>query len=374
MNDSSIVLPAYGEGSLADLLASVLAALGVAGEADVVGLPAADGYCVLLVDGLGWQQLRAHPSAAPFLSSLPGRSLTTPVPSTTAASITSLGTGLPPGRHGLVGYQSRLPGTTTLLNALEWDAGVDPGSYQPYPDMFTRAGREGVATTVVSKRRFATSGLTRVALSGGRYRGADTVGERVAAVSHAFDESAGRPALVYAYDSDLDSTGHRYGPDSDEWYHQLRAVDALAEQVADVLPAGCALLVTGDHGMVHVDPADHVDVDATPGLWDEVVLIGGEPRFRHVYTTPGAADAVAKRWRNRLGERAIVRTREQAGADGWFGAIEQRVVDRIGDVVVAATDSYVCLVPSLWPREARMRGHHGSLTATEMLVPCLVAT
>jgi hypothetical protein len=370
----AFVTPAYGEGSLVDLLPSVLGALGVDGATDVVGLPQADGYCVLLVDGLGWRQLRDHPSWAPFLTSLPGRSLTTPVPSTTAASITSLGTGLPPGRHGLVGYTSRIPGTNTLLNALEWDAGVDPATYQPYPDMFARARTDGVAATVVSQRRFARSGLTRVALSGGDYRGADTVGERIAAVAQALDQADQAPALVYAYESDLDATGHRHGPSSPAWRHQLRAVDALAEQMAEALPAGCALVVTGDHGMVGVTPDDHVDVDATPGLWDDVVLIGGEPRFRHLYTAEGAAEVVASRWQSRLGDAVLVRTREQAEAAGWFGAVEPRVRERIGDVLVAARGSTVCLVPSVWPREARMKGHHGSLTETEMLVPCLVAT
>lgn len=369
-----IVSPAYGEGSLVDLLPSVLGALGVDGESDVVGLPPARGYCVLLVDGLGWNQLRANASSAPFLSSLPGRSITTPVPSTTAASITSLGTGLPPGRHGLVGYTSRLPGTTTLLNALEWDSSVDPSSYQPYPDVFARAQAEGLVTFVVSKRRFATSGLTRVALGGGRYRGADTVGERVAAVERAFEEAQGSPTLVYAYESDLDSTGHRHGPSSPEWRHQLRSVDALAEHLADVLPPGFALVVTGDHGMIEAAPTDHVDVDAMSELREGVVLIGGEPRFRHVYTQPGAADDVATRWQSRLGKRVVVRTREQAQAAGWFGPIDERVRERIGDVVVAAMGSTVCLVPSVWPKEHRMKGHHGSITADEMLVPCVVAT
>jgi hypothetical protein len=370
----SVIRPAYGEGSLVDLLPSVLARLAVPGEIDVVGLPPAGGYCLLLVDGLGWTQLRANAGAAPFLSSLAGRSLTTPVPSTTAASVTSLGTGLPPGRHGLVGYQSRIPGTTSLLNALDWDSSIDPARYQPYPDVFTRAAREGIATTVVSKRRFATSGLTRAALSGGTYRGADTVGERVAAVDAAFAEAAGRPALVYAYDSDLDGTGHRHGPRSAEWYAQLRATDALAEQLAETLPSDVALLVTGDHGMVHVDQSHQIDVEKEPGLADDVVLVGGEARFRHVYTSDGAGDVVAARWAERLGDRALVRTRDQARAEGWFGPVDERVVPRIGDVVVAALETYVLLFPSVWPRETRMRGHHGSLTEDEMLVPCLVAS
>ncbi len=363
-------LPAYGEGAVSDLLPSVLAALGADGYVDAVGLPAREGYCVLLVDGLGWQQLREHPASAPFLTSLPGRSITAPVPSTTATSITSLGTGLPPGRHGVAGYLSRIPGTQRLLNALDWDPTVNPEQYQPYPTLLARAGHDGVRAGVVSQRRFARSGLTRVGLSGARYWPADSPGERVAAVTTAL-RAGPEPALVYAYESDLDGTGHRHGVDSAAWRFQLAAVDLLAEQLADALPPGCALLVTGDHGMVSVGPDDQVDVDAIPGLLDEVDLVGGEPRLRQLYTR--AATAVAQRWRRALGDRAVVRTREQATAEGWFGALEARVADRFGDVLVAATGSTVLLVPSVWPREARMRGHHGSLTPAEMLVPCLVA-
>ncbi len=366
-------MPAYGQGSVPDLVPSLLAALGARGHTDVLGLPDRDAYVLLLVDGLGWEALRAAPASAPFLASLPGRAITAPVPSTTATSITSLGTGLPPGRHGVVGYTSRIPGRATLLNALDWDPTVDPERYQPYPTLFARAGLEGVSASVVSRRAFARSGLTRVSLAGARYTGADTPGERVAAVVGALERAAGHPALVYAYESDLDSTGHRHGVTSDAWRHQLRAVDGLVEQLVDELPPGCGLVVTGDHGMVDAGPDDQVDVEAVLGLIDDVVLIGGEPRFRQVYTRDGAQSDVAERWSRALAGRAVVRTREQAIEAGWFGSVEQHVLERIGDVLVACTGRTVLLVPSVWPREARMRGHHGSLTSAEMLVPCLVA-
>jgi hypothetical protein len=370
---NGFVPPAYGQGAVSDLLASVLAALGADGHSNVLSLPPRAGYCVLLVDGLGWRQLRDHAALAPFLASLPGQPITATVPSTTATSITSLGTGLPPGRHGVPGYLSRIPGTDRLLNALDWDPSVDPATYQPYPTLLGLAASDGVRAGVVSQRRFARSGLTRVGLSGVRYLPADTAGERVAQVVAALDHAEQTPSLAYAYESDLDGTGHRHGVDSDAWRHQLAAVDALAEQLADALPAGCSLLVTGDHGMVGVGPDDQVDVEAIPGLLDDVSLVGGEPRLRQLYTAPGAEAGVAARWRRALGDRAVTVTRDEAAARGWLGTVEARVADRFGDVLVAATGSTVLLLPSQWPREARMRGHHGSLTEAEMLVPCLVA-
>ena len=124
-------LPQYGSGALPDLASSVLAALGVPGEACPLGLPPADRVCRLVIDGLGWELLRAHPAAAPFLSELAvsGRPLTAGFPATTATSLASLGTGRPPGQHGLLGYQVAVPGAGLLLNALRWDKRVDPVSW-----------------------------------------------------------------------------------------------------------------------------------------------------------------------------------------------------------------------------------------------------
>src|SRR6478736_4145853 len=51
---------------------------------------------LLLLDGLGWEQLRARPRLAPTLCSLRGRPISTVVPSTTATALTSISTGLTP--------------------------------------------------------------------------------------------------------------------------------------------------------------------------------------------------------------------------------------------------------------------------------------
>ena len=180
---------------------------------------------MFLVDGLGARLLERYAHAAPFLASLlasqePG---TSGVPSTTATSLTSLGTGLTPGAHGLVGFTSRVPGTGKLLNALLWDKDVDPVEWQPHPTAFSRLREAGASVTVVNKREFARSGLTLAAHRGADYVGADKVGERIAA---AVSASAEQSSLTYLYDGDLDWTGHRYGVASRAWLQQLAIVDA----------------------------------------------------------------------------------------------------------------------------------------------------
>ncbi|MFG1813791.1 alkaline phosphatase family protein [Kribbella sp. NPDC049174] len=366
------VAPQYGGGSLADVLPSVAGALSVPHEQNLLGLPPAPRYAVLLFDGLGWNLLQRNADVAPYLSSLlpTGRSLTAGVPSTTAVSLTSLGTGLPPGAHGIVGYTSIVPESGALLNALQWDAAVDPRRWQPHGTVFDRVAAAGVATRNVSKARFDTSGLTAAAFRGSAHRGADTIQDRLDATRFASRE--GKSSLVYVYDSQLDYTGHNEGADSWQWRKELAAADLFAQQVRSALPRDAVLLVVADHGMIDVAPEDRVDLDEEPALTDGVRLIGGESRFRHLYCVDGAEADVVAAYQDRLGDLALVLRREEAIARGWFGGVEDRVAPRLGDVVVATLGPVALVAGRRFAKEADLIGLHGSLTDDEMAIPLLV--
>ena len=159
-----LVEPAYSQRSLGDVVPAIASALGVdpPTESDLL-LPDARAYVIFLVDGLGHELLGRYAHAAPFLSSLIGTPGTSGVPSTTATSLTSLGTGLTPGQHGLVGFTARIPGTNELLNHLWWDKEIDPLEWQPHPTEFSRLAAKGVHDTTVNKREFEGSGLSYAA-------------------------------------------------------------------------------------------------------------------------------------------------------------------------------------------------------------------
>ena len=370
------LLPAYGDGALSDLMPSVLACLGVAGEPDVLGLAPASRVVVLLVDGMGEHLLRRHGDVAPFLSGLAACPLTSGFPSTTAVSLSSLGTGLAPGEHGVTGYTSLVD--DDVVSWLTWtgDGGADlrerlvPEDVQPRPTVFERAERAGVAVTVAAPARFHGSGLTRAVLRGGRYAGTVTAGDTVAEAT--LGAARGDRSLVYCYTPDLDLTGHVRGVDSPAWCDQLQLVDALAALLADRLSPGTRLLVTADHGMVDVETAQQVDYDARPDLQDGVVALAGEPRARHVHVRPGAADDVLAAWRSALGDRMWVGRREDALALGLLGpVVSAAAAARTGDVVAVATGDVAVVRRTAEPGLARLRGQHGALTAAELAVPLL---
>jgi hypothetical protein len=369
-------LPKYAESSLDALGTSVLASLGVPGEPNPLQLAPAERVCLLLVDGLGWELLRAHPAAAPFLSELAmtAAPLTVGFPATTATSLASLGTGRVPGQHGLLGYQVAIPGAhpPKLLNALRWDRHVDARSWQPGSTIFERATAAGVRSVRVAPHILDGTGLSTASMRGAEYLPADTLGGLVSRSASVLAEQV--PVLANVYYGDLDSTGHALGCSSDAWQYQLAHVDKLVEQLASALPHGTVLYITGDHGMVDVPHADRIDADEIPELRDGVTLLGGEPRARHVYCRPGATGDVAANWRGVLGERAWVATREQAVADGWFGAVDERFLARIGDVIAAPAGPTAIVATKAEPRESALIGLHGSLTQSDQLVPLLTVT
>lgn len=376
------LIPRYGERSLADLMPAVLGALGATTHPEVPGIsvPESPAIAVLLVDGLGSHLLRDFAAGAPFLSSLPDLGpLTVGFPSSTSISLATLGTGVPSGTHGIVGIAMRAD-DGTMLDTLRWaqhgvPAHVDlrdilvPEAIQATGTIWELASALGIRTTTIGPRMFQRSGLTRVALRGGTYRGTLAMGDVAAEVRTALAGPGRR--LCYAYHADLDLLGHAYGPGSDQWRMQLQLVDRLAEMIAGSLPPDGQLLVTGDHGMVAVD--DRIDADVTLELQEGVEGLGGDPRSRHVYTRPGARDDVLAIWRETLGARAWVRSREEAIDAGWFGSLAPAVRPRIGDVVAAMMGTAAVIRSEAEPMLSRLVGQHGSLTEAEQLVPLVLA-
>ena len=357
---------------LADITNSIFNSLSVPETIDSLSLGSAENREVLiLIDGMGQDAVDKYADQFPIFDELKQvKKLYTNFPSTTATSLSTLGTGVLPGVHGMLGYTVRVPRSDNrLLNALKWDERVDPVMWQKVPTLFERAVTSGVSVTHVAAKRYEGSGFTQAALRGARYVGANGIDEMATAVASALKP---QPSFVYTYLNTLDSAGHSDGVGSDKWLSALQQVAEFITKVKQAVPNGTRIWVTSDHGMVN--STEQVILGQDNKLLENVTLIGGEPRARHIYINEGAISETISLWQEFFGSKAKILSKDIAIKDGLFGpVVTEDSTERMGDLIAIANNDLILVDPARVREESSMVGHHGGVTDIEIEIPLLLA-
>jgi hypothetical protein len=325
----------------------------------------ADAVALLILDGLGWDQLQERLDLAPTLASMQGSPIDSVAPTTTATALTSIATGLTPGEHGIIGYRMVLGGE--VVNMLRWtvaDQSVRrthaPSDVQPF-DAFL--GRD---VAVISPAELQTSAFSEAHLRGARPLGWRAASSIPVLARRELDAGA---RFVYCYYGGIDKVAHERGF-GDFYDTELRYADWLVARMIEVLPPRTALLVTADHGQVEVGSRV---IHPSPSVLAGVSLQSGEGRFRWLHTRPGAAASVLDAAREELGGVAWVVPVEQTFDERWFGAsVPSPIRSRLGDVALVARDD-VSFYEAADTGPFELVCRHGSLTSAEVRVPLLAA-
>ena len=358
------VLPDYAGACIANIVPALLDGTVEAPPWLPIAAFEADQVVLLVLDGLGWDQLQERRHVAPTLAGLAGGPITSVLPSTTATALTSIVTGLTPGQHGVVGY--RVAVDHEVLNILRWttpqgDARrrIDPHQFQPHAAFCSQR------PCIVTKAEFATSGFSGAHLSGVRFNGYRMPSTLLVEVRQAL--RSGEP-FVYAYYDGIDKVAHEYGL-ADHYDAELQAVERLVADMLAELPRGAALVITADHGQV--DVGDNL-VELHPDVTAQVSFQSGEGRFRWLHARPGRVEALLEAARAHHGDTGWIRRRDETVEEGWWG---DRVTDtarqRLGDVALVAREP-VSYIDAADTGPFHLIGRHGSLTPAEMYVPLLV--
>ena len=356
---------------LQDLAHSLFGAINADVFSNPLGLDPANRVCFLLVDGLGDDALQKYASYAPTLKALKKVAvLNTTFPSTTATALATLGTGTHPAEHGMLGYTVRVPHSGDpgrLINALKWDERVDPVLWQKSETLYERAIAHGIETSYIAARRYEGTGFTRATLRGAQYIGANRFDEIVAAAKQALTKPR---SFAYLYVNNVDNAGHNDGVGSEKWLGALKLVDGLAKDLITTLPAGTSFYLSADHGMINSD--EHLVLGVENSLMQDVTLVGGEPRARHIYVKDGAVSEVVARYSEHLGNRAEIFTKDSIAE--LFGTSTEYALERMGDLVVIPRGALLLIDPERVKQESAMVGHHGGRTDIEVQIPLLAAT
>ena len=375
----SNMLPTRNSGllSLAEVLPSCFSSMGLSGFENSLHLPRVRSAIVVVIDGLGFHNLRNARGHARFLAqaALESDPIETVFPSTTAAALASFTTGLLPGVHGMLGYQIRDPESGNLINQLSGlNAIENPQHWLKAEPLFVQVAKQGCSSFVIGHSRFADSTLTSVIYQGASYVPANALDDRIAqSLALVADRSA---QLGVVYISELDEIAHKKGVDSQEWANALEDVDAAISSLAVKLPSDIGLFVTADHGVIDIPQSKHFLLGKGSSLIERIVSIGGEPRCLQLYfaesVSPEDKTEFIAQWKKDFDAIAWVLTQEEIIQSGLFPELSTEVATRAGDIFLLTHKNVVFYDDRDTTLKGRsMVGQHGGISDSEMHIPAI---
>jgi len=360
-------------GRLTDVFASALGS--VIGVDNRLNFRPAKRVFTVLVDGLGAHNLKAAGGHAPLLNQALAKSkpIACGFPSTTATSITSFGTGLPAGQHGLVGYKlyDRTDGTAfNLLNG--WDEVRRPEAWQPHQTVSQRALAAGIGAFFIGPKAYEGSDFTRATMREAKYLPARTISDRfeVAAQLLRTDKS---DWIAYLYVPELDQMAHNKGVNSSAWLEALEEVNGAVASLSRHLGKADGLILTADHGVIDVQPHQQIMLDEIAIDWSKVACVAGEPRVNYLYLNDAAAgEEIRTGLQTSLGDKAVVLATDELVAAGLLGPVTPETRARLPELYVLALKNVALYHRGFAPPlSLNMIGQHGGLHPTELTVPLL---
>ena len=382
-------LPNYRDGSILNLMQSILGGLDAPGAGDVHGHLAvlepdevadARHVVLLVVDGLGRAQLEVGPAPA-LRASLRG-TMTSVFPSTTASAVTTFLTGLAPAEHAVTGWFTwmreldsiiaPLPFTTRAGDADLTARGVEPSDVFVGPTVFERVRAD---CHTVLPAELVDSAYTRAHNRGAAPRGFERLDGLVEAIVDVV-RNARRRTYVSAYWPVLDTLSHEFGASSVEARRHLAEIDLHFARLRTALAgSGTLLLVTADHGFLDIRPEARLDAGSIPGLEPMLARpLCGEPRIAYCYVRDDCREEFAERAGEGLDGAASVIDSESMIEGGWFGPGEPhpRLRERVGDFALVMREDYAIRDRIGDEKPFLHVGVHGGVSREEMRVPLVV--
>jgi len=357
-------------GAIRNVFSSALDA--VQGKPSELGYRTTQKVVVVLVDGLGAEQLRDRSGHAPWLSSQmnSGRIVYCAYPATTSANIGSFATGEMPGRHGLIGHQVWDRFHDERINLLVgWNERTNPVVWQPHQTIAERAVLNGVEANVIAAAEYRDTPYTKATMRGAQFLSAESIADRFEIARQVVSKPGN--SISYLYIPELDKYGHKFGWRSSGWAALLEEVDAQARRFAERLPSDVGMVLTADHGMVETQKDRQLILDdQLSGLGLE--FFGGDTRSSYLYFQDDAAATEALARLQALSHALTAFRASDLVAAGWYGDLGDEAMNRLPELVLQARSNFTLYHTGFSKQRAfDMISHHGSVSSAEMRIPLI---
>lgn len=381
----TFVKPRYDKGGFAGIPSRITQAF-ASGSYDAVVL--------FLVDAFGWRFFERFQDA-PFIQRIArhGRieKLTSQFPSTTAAHVTTIHTGLPVGVSGVHEWYYYEPQVDAVIAPLLFSvagvkdrdslkqAGVKPEALYPQGVFYPALKEMGVKPYVFGVRDYTPSTYANVVMRGAKQTSFKTLSEALVNLGLLL-EKAKQPVYAHLYFDRIDGLCHEYGPTAPQTEAEIETFLLMMNHYFDRIFKGKRILflMTADHGASEVDPETTVYLNIHPQFagFDRFIranrngqplVPAGSARDLFLYLREESLDDAQAFLSKRLEGKADVVKTEHLISEGYFGPeVTNRFRERVGNLVVLPYR-----YESVWwyekdKYEQGFYGHHGGLTPQEM--------
>lgn len=367
---------------LASIINSIVSKFELAFDSSDLDIPKSDHYVLCLVDGLAYNSFLEHRSSTCFLSSFSTKqTLRSGFPSTTAACLTSLATGLDPIEHGIVG--AAFKHNNLYFSPLRWsyiypqnhsnDQLIEPNISIP-TGAWDILKTHGINVSAYLPQEISNSTFTEKVFSAANIYGYNSTSDITSKLTDILKNE--QKSFSYVYFGNLDLVGHIFGINSKEWKQEFLQIDLILQQIQKLLRGKATLLVTADHGMTHVDSKNMIDFSKIPDLYNQTQLMCGDIRARHIYLKPVCKDKISlTEWNKFLGRDFSIFTRQEIINTNFFGSSNSdEMHERIGDLILISKGSHGLIDSSSCYDQYQFswKGHHGATSDEEQLIPLLI--
>ena len=356
-------------GRLSEVFTSALASVDD-GAVNSLRLPKVKHSVVILVDGLGFENLRNASSYSRFLNSVPSTSIRCEFPSTTATSITGFATGKRSGEHGMLGYGVYDRAKKQYLNLLTgWESAEAALGFKRAQTVSELAS--GVSVYSIGPSAYESSGFTQLTMPSAKYLAAQSIGARFEAVGKLVKTY--QRSLSYLYIPELDQLAHRFGVDSRQWLEALEDLDREISNFIAKVAKNVGVIITADHGVIDVPQSSQVYLDEFEWYRDLVEHTAGDPRCNFVYLKPNVDSVSARSFLEAefAGVAYVCDSAELVNCD-WLSPIEKALELLVPDFYVIWKEPLVGY-DRRFAKESHLRmiGQHGGISDAETRVPLI---
>jgi predicted AlkP superfamily pyrophosphatase or phosphodiesterase len=355
-----------------------------------------DAVVLLFVDAFGWRFFEAYHQRSPFLRRIAEQGLASKLssqfPSTTAAHVTTIHTGLPVGESGVYEWYYYEPLLDQMIAPLLFSfagdserdtlaaTGIAAQALYPAQTLYQDLHSQGVDSVAFQHHSYAHSPYSKIVTNGARMVPYRTLPEALVNLGQLIERQKRRTYYILYVDT-IDTICHRYGPDSAQTAAEIESFLAIAELIAHQTLASTQrrtlLLMTADHGQIAIDPATTIYLNRRfPQLLPYLatnragrpLAPAGSSRDMFLHIKDAYLDQAEALLRQELAGRAEIYRVQELIEQGFFGTTSPSAafMSRVGNLVILPYPHETVWWYEAGRFEQKFYGSHGGLSRAEM--------